>query len=120
LTQSVQGWVFGDKGYLCNQEKLAFVEHDAKISWFSKPRSNQKIKKSYYDKMPFEARFWAKKRGLIETTIGIQKEELDLEHTRHRSFSNTLTHLIAALAAYYFRVKKPKANIDMSAFLLTS
>ena len=120
LTNDINGWLIGDKGYLCNQEKKEFVEKNGKISWFSKPRKNQKNQKIYFDKMPFMARLWVRKRGLIETVIGIKKKELDLEHTRHRSIFNAFTHMYAAIAAYYFRTEKPKTNIHLEPFLLAS
>ena len=120
LTNDINGWVIGDKGYLCNQEKMEFVEKNGKISWFAKPRKNQKNQKIYFDKMPFMARLWVRKRGLIETVIGIKKKELDLEHTRHRSIFNAFTHMYATIAAYYFRTEKPKTNIHLEPFLLAS
>ena len=66
------------------------------------------------------ASLWTKKRGLVETVIGIKKKELDLEHTRHQSIINAFTHMYAALAAYYFRTDKPKTNIHLKPFLLTN
>ena len=70
--------------------------------------------------MPFTARLWARKRGLVETVIGIKKEELNLEHTRHRSIFNAFTHIYAAIAAYYFRPNKPKTNIHLEPYLLAN
>ena len=42
LLKDLSGWVFGDKGYLMNKEKLAFVEYDGMIDFFAKPRNNTK------------------------------------------------------------------------------
>jgi hypothetical protein len=39
-------------------------------------------------------------RGIIETVIGHLKHCYQVWHTRHRSMINTMTHLVAALAAY--------------------
>ena len=118
LTNDINGWVIGDKGYLCNKAKNDFIEKDGEISLFAKPRKNQKTKKSYYDRIPFLAKLWARKRGLIETIIGVKKEEFNLEHTRHRSIFNAFTHMYAAIAAYYFRVNKPNASINLEQYLL--
>ena len=44
LLKDLSGWVFGDKGYLMNEAKLAFVEYDNTIDFFAKPRNNAKKK----------------------------------------------------------------------------
>ena len=35
-------WVFGDKRYLMNKEKSAFVEYDGRLYFFEKPLNNTK------------------------------------------------------------------------------
>ena len=104
-------WVFGDKGYLCRESKKAVLEQDGRMILCAKPRKNQKNIRQWYKDLPLMGRLWAKKRGVVESVIGIQKNCFDLEHTRHRSPINAMVHIYAALAAYHFRPKKPSANI---------
>jgi len=48
------------------------------------------------------------------------KEELSLEHTRHRSPMNFLAHLLSTLVAYIFRRKKPSIAHPDKAFALAA
>lgn len=109
LLKDLSGWVFGDKGYLMNEEKLAFVEHDGEIDFFAKPRTN--TKKARKKQMSDFVQKMARKRPIIETVIGINKTVLDIEHTRHRAALNAFTHSLAALCAYSFYERKPRVSI---------
>lgn len=113
LTNDLVGWVFGDKGYLVNAEKQAFVEHEGRVFFAAKPRSNM----SPAD-LPLAAKRWSKKRGLIETVIGQHKQVCDLEHSRHRSATNAFVNIYASLVAYSFFERKPSASIELSDRLL--
>ncbi len=44
---------------------------------------------------------------MIESVGAVLKEDLLLEHSRHRSFWGFICHLAAVVAAYDFRNKKP-------------
>lgn len=116
LLNDISGWVFGDKGYLMNEEKLHFAQHDDKIVFYAKDRKN--TSKAKAKKPPLMAKLYARKRPIIETVIGIQKTVLDLEHTRHRSITNAYVHCLAAMCAYSFYQRKPIADIKMSRFLI--
>lgn len=48
-----------------------------------------------------------RKRSVIETVNDELKNICQIEHSRHRSFTNFLTNMIAAIAAYSFLPKKP-------------
>ena len=109
----VVGWVFGDKGYLLNTEKQAFVEHQGQVIFAAKPRKG--MAKADW---PLAAKKWAKKRSLIETVIGQTKAVCNLEHTRHRSTTNTFVNIYASLIAYSFYERKPVARVDLSDHLL--
>ena len=52
--------------------------------------------------MKMEDKLLLRKRGVIESAIGILKESFDIEHSRHRSPSNFLCHTLSALTAYFF------------------
>ena len=74
-----------------------------------KPRNNAKKKSA--KEIPLEAKKMAKKRPIIETVIGIQKNVMVLEHTRHRKTTNAFTHSLAAICTYSFYQRKPKVSI---------
>jgi hypothetical protein len=93
-----------------NEAKLAFVEYDNTIDFFAKPRNNAK-KKSVKRDPSYKPKRWLKKGPIIETVIGIQKNVMELEHTRHRKATNAFTHSLAAICAYSFYQRKPKVNI---------
>jgi DDE family transposase len=50
------------------------------------------------------------KRALIETIIDQLKNMAQIEHSRHRCFTNFVSNLFAALCAYSFTHKKPSLN----------
>ncbi len=53
-----------------------------------------------------------RKRALIESTNDELKNIAQIEHSRHRSFSNFIVNTIAALAAYCFFPKKPSISLE--------
>lgn len=57
-------------------------------------------------------RQWLNKRHLIETVIGQLKATFQLQHTRHRSPNNFLTHVLATLCAYIFKPHKAHVTFD--------
>jgi len=54
-----------------------------------------------------------KKRAIIESVNDELKNICQIEHTRHRSFANFLTNLLAGLIAYSFLPKKPSINLEI-------
>lgn len=115
LTKNLVGWVFGDKGYLLNADKKAFVQGDGQLNWGAKPRKGMKAAD-----WPLAAKRYAKKRGVIETVIGQTKSVCDLEHSRHRSATNGFVNVYSALVAYTYYERKPNARVNLSDRLLTS
>src|SRR5579863_1768223 len=101
LTDNIIGKLFGDKGYIINQE--FFVElYERGLEIVTKIRKNMKnILMDMGDKL------YLRKRRTIESSIGILKEFFGIEHSRHRSPSNFLCHVFSALAAYCFKENKP-------------
>nr|WP_317614805.1 transposase [Pedobacter suwonensis] len=51
-----------------------------------------------------------RKRSVIETVNGELKNICQIEHSRHRSFANFISNIIAGLIAYSFFPKKPAIN----------
>ena len=114
LTNELQGYLFGDKGYLMNEEKKAFIEHDHQLCCITKNRKNAKKA----EELTKEQQSWLKKRGVIESVIDLHKNHLNIEHSRHRAPLNGFTHILAALTAYTFYPEKPKAFVVDQTYLL--
>ncbi|NRB48868.1 MAG: IS982 family transposase [Saprospiraceae bacterium] len=113
LTKDLKGWLFGDKGYLLKDYKRDFLQKEGLLQIFSKCRKNM-AKRS----VPLEPSLWIGKRGIIESVIDITKNQCDSAHSRHRSPFNAFANLLAGLAAYTFRPKKPTTKIKLEARLL--
>lgn len=100
LCKNIIGKIFGDKGYL---GKAFFQKMFKKgIHMITKIKVNMSnILMDYDDKI------FLKKRGVIESVFNVLKSSLNLEHTRHRSPINFLSHIFSVLAAYTLRSSKP-------------
>jgi hypothetical protein len=109
LIKKVKGILVGDKGYIGLFQHL-FAQG---ITLLHRLRSNMKNKLiSLYHKALL------RKRGsIIETAIGILKEHLSLEHSRHRSSSNFLCHIFSCLISYAFfkacKVSNAQASLPL-------
>lgn len=114
LTDHLEGYLFGDKGYLMNEEKKAFVEDDNRLCCITKSRKNSKTT----PQLSKEQKEWLKKRGVIESVIDLHKDHLNIEHSRHRSSLNAFTHIFSALAAYTFYHNKPTAYVNEDNYML--
>ena len=53
-----------------------------------------------------------RKRSVIETVNDQLKNITQAEHSRHRSFANFITNLVASLIAYSFQEKKPSIKFE--------
>jgi len=80
------------------------------INFITKIRRNMKpIKRSSFEK------FFLAKRVVVEAVIGQLKEICQIEHSRHRKPDNFLVNLLAALAAYTLKPRKPSINLKATA-----
>jgi hypothetical protein len=101
LTKKLTGKLFGDRGYLLNKKLYADLVARG-LTVITKIRSNMKPQiMTSADKAALQ------KRGISESIIGILKESLSLEHSRHRSPHAFLVHIASTLIAYFFRPNKP-------------
>lgn len=62
--------------------------------------------------IPLKDKLILRKRAVIESVNDELKNICQIEHTRHRSFTNFITNLIAGLLAYSFLPKKPSIKVD--------
>ena len=62
--------------------------------------------------MPLHEKYQLMKRGVIESVNDILMTVCDLEHTRHRSPANAITHMVAAIVAYNYLPNKPTVILN--------
>lgn len=101
--QAVFGKFFADKGYI--SEKLANILFVNDIHLITSIRNN--IKNSL---MTMNNKIMLRKRSVIETVNDELKNICQLEHSRHRSFTNFISNIVSGLIAYSFLPKKPSIN----------
>lgn len=63
--------------------------------------------------MELKDKILLRKRSIIETINDELKNICQIEHSRHRSFTNFIANLISGLIAYSFFPKKPAINYDL-------
>lgn len=100
------GKLFGDRGYL-SQDLFEALFVDG-IHLITKIKKN--MKNSF---MHLNDRILLRKRALIETVNDQLKNVCQIEHTRHRAFTNFINNVIAALIAYNLQPKKPSLNLEI-------
>lgn len=111
LAKDLIGKLFADKGYISKTLQTELL--DQGISMITGIRKNMK---NYL--MPMNDKLLLRKRSIIETINDQLKNISQIEHSRHRSFTNFLLNLLAGLTAYCLQPKKP--SIHSNAFLLAS
>jgi hypothetical protein len=103
IFKNLKGNCYGDKGYITS----IFEElYEQGIRLISKVRSNMKNKLIH-----LSDRYYLFKRGVIESVNDILMTVCDIEHTRHRSPLNFLTHTVGAVIAYGFLDQKPSVHL---------
>ena len=102
IMQTLQGLMFGDKGYIGKELFSRLLEKGLKL--ITRVRKNMKEQVH----SPFEKQL-LDKRGIIETVINHFKHHYHIWHTRHRSPLNAMTHLMAGIAAYVIEPLKISA-----------
>lgn len=105
LTKGLSGKLFGDKGYI--SEKITQKLLKKGITLFTTLKSNMKNKF-----ITIKDKILLRKRSLIETVNDQLKNISQIEHSRHRSPSNFLINLLAGIAAYTHKPKKPSLKYE--------
>lgn len=104
LTKNIFGKLIGDKGYISQKSfDNLFKKH---ITMVTKIRKNMKNKL-----VTLQDKLFLRKRAVIESVNNILKENLQIEHTRHRSPINFLVNLISGIVAYSFYNSKPTYSL---------
>jgi transposase len=100
LTKRLFGKLFGDKGYLGVKTAQALWAKGVQL--ITGLRSNMKNRL-----LPFWDKLLLRRRFIIETITDQLKNISQIEHSRHRSFTNFVINLLCGLIAYSHRDKKP-------------
>jgi len=100
FVSAIKGKLYGDKGYIGKKlTELLFIDG---VHLVTSIRNNMKNVL-----MELKDKILLRKRSVIETVNDELKNMCQIEHSRHRSFSNFISNTIAALIAYSFFPKKP-------------
>jgi len=90
LVNKLQGWLFGDRGYI--SKKLVQSLANQGLELITKVKTNMKEKILE----PIKKRF-LNHRGIIETINDQLKNLFYIDHTRHRSVMNLQVNVLAGL-----------------------
>ena len=100
LVRQLWGKLFGDRGYI-SQELFEQL-------WSQGLQLITRLKRNMKNRlMPVMDKLLLRKRALIECVNDQLKNISQVEHTRHRSATNGIVNMLAAVAAYTFQPKKP-------------
>ena len=98
--KTIKGKLYGDKGYVSSP--LAKILFGDGIQLITVIRNNMKN-----CLMEMSDKILLRKRSIIETINDVLKNTCQVEHSRHRSFDNFISNLLAGIATYCFLPEKP-------------
>lgn len=110
MVKRLRGKLFGDRGYI--SAPLSQLLFEQGLQLITRLRKNMKNRL-----MPLSDKLLLRKRAIIEAIIDQLKNISQIEHSRHRSPTNFVVHLIAGLIAYCHQDKKPGLHLDEYALL---
>jgi hypothetical protein len=105
LIKRLRGKLFGDRGYI--SVPLTQLLFEQGLQLITRLRKNMKNQL-----MPLSDKLLLRKRAIIESIIDQLKNISQIEHSRHRSPTNFVVHLLAGLIAYSHQDKKPGLHLD--------
>ena len=103
--KKLKGKLYGDKGYV--SAPLAQILFIDGIQLITGIRNNMKN-----CLMEMSDKILLRKRSIIETINDVLKNTCQVEHSRHRSFDNFISNLLAGIATYCFLPKKPNIRFN--------
>jgi hypothetical protein len=99
LAQGLKGKIYGDKGYISKE-----VWNELFTKGLQLFTSLKRTMKNYLMNMGDKINL--RKRSLIESVFNVLKNRMNLEHTRHRSPTNFLVHIISCIISYTLKPAK--------------
>lgn len=103
LAARMSGKLFGDRGYISKDLFAALWEQGTQLITGIKKNMKNKL-------LPLMDKIMLRGRGIIETINDQLKNQVQIEHSRHRSPTNFGSNLFAGLIAYQLQPKKPSLN----------
>lgn len=104
ITQQLAGKLYADKGYVGKELSKALWQRGLHLITSIRRNMHNYL-------MPLADKLLLRKRFLIETVLDTLKSEMGLEHSRHRSVTNAMVHILSCLVAYAFRPGKPAISL---------
>jgi hypothetical protein len=105
LVKRLRGKLFGDRGYI--SAPLTRLLFEQGLQLITRLRKNMKN-----HLMHLSDKLLLRKRAIIESIIDQLKNISQIEHSRHRSPTNFVVHLLAGLLAYSHQDKKPSLHLN--------
>jgi hypothetical protein len=99
------GKLYADKGYISKELTSLLFEQGLHLVTGMKNNMKNSL-------MTMKDKILLRKRSVIETINDQLKNIAQVEHSRHRSFGNFITNLVAGLIAYSFQEKKPSIKYE--------
>jgi len=99
------GKLYADKGYISKELTALLFEQGFHLVTGLKRNMKNSL-------MTMKDKIFLRKRSVIETINDQLKNISQVEHSRHRSFGNFITNLVAGLIAYSFQDKKPSIKFE--------
>lgn len=106
ITQGLQGKIFGDKGYISKDLFVALYSKGLRL--FTGIRKDMKN-----HLLELDDKINLRKRSLIESVFNVLKNNMNLEHSRHRSPINFLVHILACITGYAIQ-KSPNSITELT------
>lgn len=105
LTSNLEGFLFGDKGYLSKNLEESLLKRGLNI--ITKCRKNMKEKS-----ISKTNKYLLYRRGIIETIFGKMKDFGHLVHTKYRSITGFFLNILSSVICYQCNPKKPSVNVN--------
>jgi len=110
MVKRLRGKLIGDRGYV--SAPLTALLFEQGLQLLTRLRKNMANRL-----MHLSDKLLLRKQAIIESIIDQLKNISQIEHSRHRSPTNFVVHLIAGLLAYSHQEKKPSLHLDERALL---
>lgn len=105
ILKRIFGGLYADKGYISKELFLLLFGDGLHLVTGIRNKMKNCL-------MTMRDKILLRKRSVIETINDQLKNIAQAEHSRHRSFGNFLTNLVASLIAYSFQEKKPAIKFE--------
>jgi Transposase DDE domain len=105
ISQHLTGKLYADKGYISREMFNTLWQRSLHLITGIRRNMRNHL-------MLLGDKILLRKRFVIETVLDILKVEMGLEHTRHRSVTNAMVHVLSCLVAYAFRPGKPSISLN--------